>query len=67
MNNKTTYYQRNREKILNRAKDTMKIKKILREQVRNKYTEWSDEEKNIKREYGRDRYHNMSNLKKKCR
>ena len=41
----------------------MKIKKILREQARNKYTEWSDEEKNVKREYGRNRYHNMSNLK----
>ena len=32
----------------------------MREQARNKYTELSNKEKNIKREYGRNRYQNMS-------
>ena len=45
----TTYYQRNREVILNRAKDYYENNKEL-----------SEEEKNIKREYGRKIYHNMS-------
>ena len=54
--------------ILNRAKDYYENnKKLLRERERakNKYRESSEEEKNIKREYGRKRYHNMSeeNLK----
>ena len=36
----TTYYQRNREKILNRAKDDYQYdKERLKEQARNKYTE----------------------------
>ena len=36
----------------------MKItKEILREQPRNKYRELSNEEKDIKRDYGRNRYH----------
>ena len=57
----TTYYQRNREIILNRAKDYYKnSKKVLREKARNKDREFSDEQKNEKREYGRNRYHNMS-------
>ena len=35
----------------------MKItKEILREQPRNKYRELSNEEKDIKRDYGRNRY-----------
>ena len=62
----TTYYQRNREVILNRAKDCYENnKELLRERAKNKYTELSEEEKNIKREYGKKRYHNMSeeNLK----
>ena len=48
--------QRNREVILNRAKDYYENnKKLLRERERakNKYRELSEEEKNIKREYGR--------------
>ena len=54
----TTYYQRNREVILNRAKDYYENnKKLLRERAKNKYRELSDEKKNIKREF---RYHNMS-------
>ena len=50
----TTYYQRNREVILNRAKDYYEYnKELLRERAKNKYRELSEEEKNIKREYGK--------------
>ena len=49
-----TYYQRNREVILNRAKDYYeKNKELLRERAKNRYRELSEEEKNIKREYGK--------------
>ena len=54
----TTYYQRNR------AKDYFENnKELLRERVKNKYRELV-EEKNIKREYRKKRYHNMSQKKK---
>ena len=47
-----TYYQRNREFILNRAKDYYgNDKKRLREHARDKYRNLSEEEKNKKREY----------------
>ena len=59
----TTYYQRNREVILNRAKRYYDNIEVLREKAKNKYRELSEEEKNIKREYGRNRY-NMSEEKK---
>ena len=50
----TTYYQRNREVILNRAKDYYKNNsELLRERAKNKYRELSEEEKYIKREYGK--------------
>ena len=58
----TTYYQRNREVILNRAKDYYESnKESLREKekAKNKYIELTEEEKNIKREYGKKRYNNM--------
>ena len=54
---KTNYYQRNRERILNRGKKLLS-KDVLREQARNYYRELSNVEKDIKREYGRKRYHN---------
>ena len=61
-----TYYQRNREVILNRAKDYYENdKKRLREQARDKYRNLSEEETNKKIEYGKNRYHNMSEEKKK--
>ena len=62
-----TYYQRNQEVILNRAKDYYENnkKKRLREQARDKYRNLSGEEKKNKREYGKNRYHNMSEEKKK--
>ena len=54
-----TYHQRIRDVILNRTKDYHEIdKEGLREQARNKYRNLSDEEKK-KRDYGRNRYHNM--------
>ena len=49
-----TYYQRNRELILKKAKDYYENnKELLRERAKNKYRELSEEEKNIKREYGK--------------
>ena len=60
-----TYYQGNREIILNRAKDYYENdKEKLREQARNKYRNLSEEDKNKKREYGKNRYQNMSEEKK---
>ena len=42
----TTYYQRNREVILNRAKDYYENnKELLREKAKNKYRELSDDQK----------------------
>ena len=64
----TTFYQRNREVTLNRAKDYYENNKELlreRERAKNKYRELSEEEKNIKREYRKKRYHNMSEEDKK--
>ena len=43
--NETTYYQRIREVILNRAKDYYENnKELLRERPKNKYRELSEEE-----------------------
>ena len=45
----TTYYQRNKEVVLNRAKDYYENnKEVLREKAKNKYRELSDEEKKYK-------------------
>ena len=42
----TTYYERNRDVILNRAKDYYENnKELLRERAKNKYREVSEEEK----------------------
>ena len=47
----TTYYQRNREKILNKAKDYYKNKnERLREQAKNKYRNLPEEDKRQKKE-----------------
>ena len=63
--NNTTYYQKNRNVILNRVKDYYKNdKEKLREQARYKYRKLSEEDKNKKREYGKNRYHTMSEEKK---
>ena len=60
-----TYYQKNRDVILNRAKDyNENNKERLREQTRDNYRNLSEEEKIKKREYGKNRYQNMSEEKK---
>ena len=60
-----TYYPRNRDVILNRAKDYYENdKERLREQARDKYRNLSEEEKNKKREYRKNRYLKMSEEKK---
>ena len=49
-----TYYQRNRDVILNRAKDYYENdKERLGEQARDKYRNLSEEEKIKKSEYGK--------------
>ena len=63
--NNTAYYQRNRDVILNRAKDYHgNDKERLTEQAKNKYRNLFEEDENKKREYGRNRYHNISEGKK---
>ena len=50
MSDRTTYYQRKRERILNRAKEYYKNnKETLREKARNKYRELSEEQKKYKK------------------
>ena len=63
MNNTTYYKKKNREIILDRAKDYYQNdKERLREQARNKYKKLSKEDK--KREYRLNRYHDMPEEKK---
>ena len=60
-----TYYQRNRDEILNREKDYYENdKERLREQARDTSGNLSEEDKNKKREYGESRYHNVWRKKK---
>ena len=60
-----THYQRNRDVILNRAKDYYENdKERLRRQARDKYKSLAEEDKNKRREYGKNRYQNMSEEKK---
>ena len=61
-----TYYQRNRDVILNRAKDYYENdKERLSEQAMDKYRDLSEEEINKKRDYWKNRYRNISEEKKK--
>ena len=61
----TTYYQRNGEVILNRAKDYYENnKELLRERAKNKCRELFEEEKNIKREYGKKKKMSEENKKR---
>ena len=46
-----TYFQRNWDVILNKAKDYENDKERLREQARDKHRNLSEEEKNKNREY----------------
>ena len=53
-NTNLTYYQRNRDVILNRAKNYYENdKKRLREQAKSKYRNLFEEEKNKKRDMGK--------------
>ena len=62
---RATYYERNRDVILNRAKDSYgNNTELLRERAKNKYRELSENEKDVKRLYQRDIYHNMTAEKK---
>ena len=62
---KTTYYQRNRDIMLNRAKDYYENnKKLLWERAKNKYSSLSKDERDIKKQYQKGRYHKMSNEEK---
>ena len=62
-----TYYQKNRNVILNKAKHYYKNnKERLREQVRDKCRSLSEEEKNKTRDYRKNRYH-MSEEKKQTK
>ena len=55
-----TDYQKNRETMLTGAKDYYNNnKETLRDKARNKYQKLSEEEKNIKTKYERNRYLNM--------
>ena len=50
----TTYYQRNRDIALNKAKEYYKNNnERLKKQARDKYRSLSEEDKNKKREYGK--------------
>ena len=52
--------------IIDRAKKYYENnEKVLKDKTRNKYRDLSDEEKNMKRKYGRNRYHNVSEEKNK--
>ena len=60
-----TYYQRNRDIILNRAKEYYKNnKELLGERAKDKYRSLSEDEEDIKKLYQKDRYHNMSDEEK---
>ena len=63
---RATYYERNRDVILNRAKDYYENnKELLRERAKKKkYRELPENEKDVKMLYQRDRYHNMTAEKK---
>ena len=62
---KITYYQRNRDIILNTAKEYYKDnKELLQERAKNKYRSLSEDEKDIKKQYQNTRYHNMSDEEK---
>ena len=60
----TTYYQRNRDVIINRTKKCYENNKnVLKDKARDKYRDLSDDEENEKKEYRRNRYRNMSEKK----
>ena len=59
-----TYYQKNKELVLNKAKEYYKNNKDrLSKQAREIYAGLSEEEKDKKREFRRNKYHTMSEKK----
>ena len=59
-----TYYQRNRDVMLNRSKYYYEnYKERLWKHAKDKYRNLSEEEKHQKREDGKNRYHNVSEEK----
>ena len=61
----STYYQRNRDVILNRAKEYYKNdKERLREKARDKYRNLSEEDKNKRKEKSMERIDIVLCLKK---
>ena len=63
-----TYYERNRDVILNRAKYYYENnKEILREKAKNKHRKLSEKEKKKKKKYGRNRYHDMFGKKQRLK
>ena len=63
-NTDLTYYQRNRDLILNKKDYYKSNKERLREEARDKYKSLSEEEKNKKRECRKKKYRNISEEKK---
>ena len=65
----TNYYPKNRDELFNRSKEYYRNnRELIREHANNKYKLLSEDEKEIKREYHRNRYHNLKleiNVKKK--
>ena len=60
----TTYYQKNKDAIINRAKNYYNNNiEFLREKARDKYRELPAEEKFKKREYAKSRYKNLPGKK----
>ena len=63
---RATYYGRNRNVILNRAKGYYENnKELLRERAKNKYRELPENKKDVKRLYQRDRNNTMTAEKNK--
>ena len=61
----STYYQRNRDIALNKAKEYYKNNnERLKKQAKDKYRNLSGEDKNKKTEFGKNSNHNMSEEKK---
>ena len=57
----TTYYQRIRDIILNRANAYYENnKELLKERTKNRYRELSENEKDAKKQYQKDRCNNMT-------
>ena len=60
----TTHFQKNRKVMLNEQMNIIKITKKYYERKQKISIENYLKKKNIKKEYGRNRYHNMSEEKK---